>query len=351
MILSAKTVEAVDALQERISSKQWSDFTRTSFVYNTTQTVNALEDLSALFEELQGAFSEEGFGQREEVTSHLNEITSLIELLKRNNDMETSRIKRTREKGIESLADNIIVPDLYSSLEQKVLGMVLKSRYLIERLNIHVRKENSSPFLGTKATKDILDLLNEKEEEMKKLKNKYEKLKYEGHVARLSENTPSDLEHEVNEYARQLQTESKLLNDSFELNKRKLIEMELSHRRMEEKINSYDHIQQTHFERTLDLVTLLKKERDYAKKLVLDIEGETLALRNTYSQKLLGLEEEKTRVKSAAFENFRQKLSKFEEDLKDKTELISNLREKHQLKDVQIKKLTWQLNKFKKKNK
>jgi len=186
-VLSEKTIEATQMLSERISAKQWSDFSRTSFVFNTTQTINALEDIAVLFEEIGVEIEKDGFSEKIEVGGHLREINALILILQRNNDLESGKIQRAREKGIEMLAENVISPDQYSSLEQQVLGSLLKSRYLLERINIHNRKENSIPFMGSKSTKDVLDLLNEKENELQSIKEKYEKLKNTGLIARVAE--------------------------------------------------------------------------------------------------------------------------------------------------------------------
>lgn len=348
-VLCAKAAQAIEDLSERTSAKQWSDFSRTSFVYSATQTINALEDVANLILEIDKEATKEGFEDKAQIKEHLKEMNALIIVLHRNKDLEATRLEKTREKGIELLAENVVAPDLYSSLEQKVLGLTLKSRYLLERVNIHLRKHESKPFIGSKSTKDVLDLLSEKETELQRLKQKHEELQNTGVIARLAEDTPADIEHELNSFSRKLSTETKLLSDAFELNKKKLVEMELSQKQIEARMNMFEHVSQKHFEKALELITLLKKERDYSKKLVLDIEGETLSLRNTYSRKLLGLEEEKTRIKSEAFENFRKTLSKQENDLTDKTELIKSLRETVQNREQKIKKLEEQLKQKKEK--
>ena len=40
-VLSGKTLQALSELDERVSAKPWSEFSRTSFVYNTTKTLNS----------------------------------------------------------------------------------------------------------------------------------------------------------------------------------------------------------------------------------------------------------------------------------------------------------------------
>ncbi|MEK6942092.1 MAG: hypothetical protein AABW85_04520 [archaeon] len=351
IVLSAKAMEAVDALQERLSAKQWGELSRTSFVYNTTQTINALEDLAVLFEEMNTQLQKEGSGGTTELKQHLTDIKSLITVLSRNKEMEETRLGKAKEKGIELIAENAVAPDQYSSLEQKVFSTALKTRYIIERINIQTKKQENSPFMGTKSTKNVLDILSEKENELQLLREKIDELRNTESIARLATDTPADFEREVNEYTRKLHTESRILAEAFGLNKKKLSELEYSYRQLEAKIGTFDQIQSNHLEKTIDLVTSLKKERDYAKKLVMDIEGETMALRNSYTQKLLGLEQQISRAKSEAFENYRKTISKQENELKDKAELILSLRGAVKEREHKIKKLEERLAQPKEKGK
>ena len=192
VVLSAKAMEAVDALQERLSAKQWGELSRTSFVYNTAQTINALEDLAVLFEEMHAQLQKEGGGDTTELKQHQTNIKSLITLLSRNKEMEEARISKAKEKGIELLAENVAPPEQYSSLEQKVFSTALKTRYIIERINIQTRKQENSRFMGTKSTKNVLDLLGEKENELQVLREKFDELRNTETIARLAEDTPAD---------------------------------------------------------------------------------------------------------------------------------------------------------------
>jgi len=161
----------------------------------------------------------------------------------------------------------------------------------------------------------------------------------------LQKKTTSDLEHELNEFSRKLHSKSENLVDSFELNKKKLSELQVSQSHLAERINLFDEMQHQHFEKSLDLITLLKKERDFAKKLILDIEGETLALRNTYSKKLLSLEQEKAQSKSESYEKFKKRLITQENELEKKSQTISALKDTIEQNERRIKKFESQLKK------
>jgi len=78
--------------------------------------------------------SETGEGDKIGVNDHLKEIGSFTAILKRNKAMEESRIEKMKLQGTEHFADTITVPELYSDLEQKTLGILLKSNYMIGKL-------------------------------------------------------------------------------------------------------------------------------------------------------------------------------------------------------------------------
>ena len=106
-------------------------------------------------------------------------------------------------------------------------------------------------------------------------------------------------------------------------------------------------MQARHSEKTSELIAMLKKERDYAKKIVLDIEHETLQLRSTYSKELLNLEEEKARAKNDAYDKFREKSVRQDAELNEKKELIGHMREAVEAKEEKIRLLEGKVNSMK----
>ena len=92
-------------------------------------------------------------------------------------------------------------------------------------------------------------------------------------------------------------------------------------------------------EKSAELTLLLKKERDFAKKLVLDMEAEVLELRNTYSKELLNLEEAKLKARKDAERELMQRIRKLEDELLAKEELLKHFRDLAKSKDAEAREL------------
>ncbi|AJF59550.1 MAG: hypothetical protein QT03_C0001G0037 [archaeon GW2011_AR10] len=338
IVLAQKVHEEVEELQSRISGKQWKDYTRNSFIYNLTQTISSLEETAALLEELQLNFEGQALNGPD-IGKHSKELGELISLLKRNQKMEESRLQRARERGIAELGDETGSKELYSELEQKVLGMLLKTRYALERVDLFLRKKEARPFMESSHKRNILELLEQKEDEFQNLKHRYEELRNKSLVGRLEEGTSSDLEMELQELSRNLERHSTLLEKELDSN-RKSVEMLLaSQQELDGRIKATEELTSQFMKKALEVILMLKKERDYAKKIVLDIEHETLQLRRTYSKELLDLEHEKENAKTEAFNKFKKSIVEMQKDLEEKTSLLKHLREILSEKEKKIQKL------------
>ncbi len=349
IIISEKVIEAVNSLQDRLYAKHWGEHSRASFIYSLVHSIHSLEEIKQLLDEAKTQFGKEGKNVSG-LPEHIKELENLITVLDRNNKLEQTRVQTAREKGIELLADDLTNPDLYSSLEQKVLAFVLKTRFLVERLSILERKEFGEGTTLGKSPKKVLDLLEEKENEFQALKKKYEEIRHSSHLARLEENTSHDLEKDINILARKMEGEQRMLELSLDSYRKITEQFQQSYIFMREKYRSIEEASSQLAAKTIDLTTILKKERDYAKRIVLDIENETLKLRNNYSKQILSLEEEKTRARAEAEVESRKKLHSITSKLDEKDELIKNLKEIILSKEKLIQKLEQSPQKENKKN-
>ncbi len=325
-MLCDKVINGINALQERIGEKEWKSYSRSSFIYNLGATVEELEEITSFLELMETEFKSKALEGAPDLSENINELNKLIVLLKRNQKLEETTVKGARERGLQELIEEVEKPDLYADLEQKVLGVLLKTRYLIERIHVFLRKQQLKPLTTESAARDVITLLEQKEEELQKVKEKYEELRAKSFMGVLEEGTASDIENELNEIARQLESESTILKRNLS-DYKKLVEAAISSQAdLERKIDDVEELNSQHLAKTFELITLLKKERDYAKKIVMDIEHETLQLRSAYSKELLALEEEKEKARNRAYEKFKKQLVKLQGDLHEKNELITHFR-------------------------
>src|SRR3989344_2503792 len=158
-------------------------------------------------------------------------------------------------------------------------------------------------------------------------------------VGMIGEESAADIEKELNELSAKLSAEDSLLEEGVSSCRKQLEQLSVRQAELSGKTRNIREMQARPSEKTAELVTMLKKERDYAKKIVLDIEHETLQLQNTYSNELLNLEEEKIRAKNDAYEKFKERVGRQDAELNEKKELIRHLREAVEAREHRIRAL------------
>ena len=337
-MLIEKLEEEIQLLHERVDAKLWSRYTRTSFVYNLTHTIHSLEEIAALIEQIMIEFRNEGLNGYPDAKQHTKELNELIVVLKRNQRMEEETVEK-QGASVSGLRDGAGASEQYAALEQKVLSVLLKSRYFAERINMFMKKTRSTPAHTYGKTRNILELLEQKENELQKLRGRYEEIKNRSLVGMIGEESAADIEKELNELSAKLSAEDSLLEEGVSSFRKQLEQLGVRQAELSGKTRNIREMQARHSEKTAELVAMLKKERDYAKKIVLDIEHETLQLRNTYSNELLNLEEEKIRAKNDAYEKFKERVGRQDAELNEKKELIRHLREAVEAREHRIRAL------------
>ncbi len=347
LLICGKIVDMVDALQNRIDGKDWKDYSRTSFIYNLASTIHELEEIALNLEFVRNEFHHRAYTNAPEISKHMKEINSLIAFLKRNRKLEEDRIERAMERGTD-LEELVQAPDLYSSLEQKVLSLLLKTRYLIERLGVFARKHEGKP-IESKAHRTLLELIDAKEEELQKVKEKYSELKSRSFWGKLEEGNSSDLENDLVELERKLGASNSLVEESLRMHKRQTENLIASQEDLEGRVSELEEIVSQYQRKSSELIASLKKERDYAKKIVLETEHETLKLRNTYSKELLNLEQEKISVREQARGELKGKLAKMKRDLVEKKDLVERFKKMVDDRENKIGKLEGEISKLKRK--
>lgn len=334
ILLCEKVLSAVDRLNTEISAKAWGTYDRTPFMHNLKKAIAGLEEISSVLELMKAEFAREGIPQSADVEAHIHEINAVIMLLKRNREMEESKDEGAGEGGNA---------ELYSSLEQKVLSALLKTRYLAERAGIATRKQDGMPMQGRSAHRNVLELLEKKEDELQDLKGKYEELRRKSYFGTLEENTSSDIENELNALGRSLEAAGSMLGTEIDGQRKQLEELIRGYDTLEHRMRAIEEMNSQHMAKTFELITLLKKERDYAKKIVLDIEHETLQLRNAYSRELLALEDAKVRAREEATEKAGGRVAAMQRELADRNNLLKRFEEMLEDREGKIRALSERL--------
>tara|TARA_Y100000310_G_scaffold327376_1_gene393646 strand:- start:14387 stop:15547 length:1161 start_codon:yes stop_codon:yes gene_type:complete len=321
-----KIEDEITEVRGKASGKPWGAFSRRAFIYNLETVVPGLEELHSLFQLARNEIEKKAEANRFDVGSHLKELNQLITVLKRNKELEHARVEKAKRQNIHEMADTITVPELYSDLEQKTLGILLKSNYLVERIRVFERKHE--PIMKTKgAQRNVLDILEKREDELADLRKKYEETRKNSFLGLVEKESSIETEAELNKLSRSLEGKTALMKKAFEDMREDFESYQRKMQEAESKINSVEEIESQITGKTFELITMLKKERDYVKKVLIEIEQDTIQLRNTYSKELLGLQEEKINLKNSLEEKYEKETKELKAELHEKNKLIHHFQE------------------------
>ncbi len=339
-----KIEEETADLRGKATAKPWADFTRRAFIYNLVNIVPGMDELHTLFVEAEKEISRSGEAEKLGIEEHVAELEKHIQILKRNKAMEESRMEKLRHHSSE-IADTVAVPELYSDLEQKTLASLLRSNYLIERIRIHDRKKD--PITLAKAgQRNVLDLLQKREEELSDLKKKYEETRKNSFLGMAERDSSIEIERELNELSRKLDSRTALMKRNFELLRETTEKYNNQVVELEGRINGVEELGAQLTGKTFELITMLKKERDYVKKVLIEIEQDTIQLRNTYSKELINLQEEKIGIRNSTEERYEKQLKELRHNLREKTELLNSFREMAHNKERKIGQMEEEMDKL-----
>ncbi|MFH1390751.1 MAG: hypothetical protein ABIH20_00385 [Candidatus Diapherotrites archaeon] len=321
-----KIEDEITDIRQKASGKPWAAFSRRAFIYNLETVIPGLEELYSLFQFARTEIEKKAEANRFDVGAHLKELNQLITVLKRNKEMEHIRIEKAKMQNIHQMADTITVPELYSDLEQKTLGILLKSNYLVERIRVFERKHE--PIMRTKgAQRNVLEILEKREDELADLRKKYEETRKNSFLGLIEKESSIETEAELNQLSRSLEGKTALMKKAFEDMRDYFENYQRKMQETESRINSVEETEAQITGKTFELITILKKERDYVKKVLIEIEQDTIQLRNTYSKELLGLQEEKINLKNSLEEKYEKEVKELKEELKEKNKLINHFQE------------------------
>ncbi len=318
--LTEEFVLQINNLHEIVSAQNWREMTRDIFVETLGKSVTKLEKLRDQSDKIR---QELLHAQNPiELNELVREFDKLMPFLERNLELEQ---KRSPSEKV-NLKDVAEMPELYSSIEQKILTLLLRCRYFAERLVIFVRKNSSTPIEGKSAARDILQLLEKKESELQQLKKKYENMRKKSYLGTLEEETSSDLEQSLITTNQNMEKTSTELSAEMKDHKKSIELLQQSLTAIDKKIAEQREAFDNFGAKSFELITVLKKERDYAKKIVLDVEHETLQLRNAYSREIINMQSEKNKARDEAEEKYERRMILLRKEIKKSDDLLHHFR-------------------------
>jgi hypothetical protein len=327
--LVERCLQRLSYLQIKIRDVNWAELSAYAFAKHAKNALIEIVEIEKLLHELKKTVKEIKPREFEEL---IREYKKLISTLERNIEFEEKKAVPAMQE-LESSN-----PELFASLQHKVLSLMLRTRFFMERLALLLGKEEARELEKGEEKEQLLELLHQKEKELQELRRKYEDVKKSIFFG-IEEASAADLEDELNKIRLALEREKKKLEDTFASYKARIANLQAEFMRLADRLEELQRYFAMFCEKSSELTLLLKKERDFAKKLVLDMEAEVLELRNTYTKELLRLEESKLKARKHAERELMERIRKLEDELLAKEELLKHFRDLAKSKDAEAREL------------
>jgi len=315
-------------LQAKLRGANWAELSSYAFAKQARGAIDELVEIENILEKLKKVMKEP---ETREFDDLIKEHKKLSAVLRRNAEFEEKKALQEPELAASN-------PELFASLQHKVMSLMLRTRFFVERVMLRIGKQETRAAERSGEQAKLLELLEQKEKELQELKRKYEDIKKSVFFG-MEEVSASDLEDELSKTRLALEREKRKLEEIFSTYVTKISSLQSEFAQLADRLHEVQRYFDSFCDKSSELVLLLKKERDFAKKLVLDIEAEVLELRNTYSNELLKLEEAKMQARKQAERELEGRIKKLEEEIIAKEELLKHFRDMARSTDAEKKAL------------
>ncbi len=307
----------LNELHEAITSNEWKHYTRKSFVHALNKSIARIEEILELIEEIHKRIENEPSVDSPDLSPLISSYNKTLSSLRRNVALEEAK----KEIPFD-LKEKTEVPELYAFVGEKIMSLLLKTRFSLERVHLHSVKERITPEQEKATARNVLNLLQLKEKELAELRENYEKLKQKSLSVSLGEKNTAETEKEFMELSAKIESETQLIENSFTEFRKKMDAINNEFNSLRLKSKTLENIANELTEKGNELTSMLKIERDNAKQMLMEIESDSLALRGQYSKELLNLNQAKIQAKKEIEKELREKMAQEKESLKEKSKLL-----------------------------
>jgi hypothetical protein len=312
-------------LHETASKTNWAQLNREGFVFELERSTDKLKELYLKLGEINKETKLLLEKNTPEIDNLITEMAREITVLEANIAMEKK--KKLRQELVNETEANE-VPELYSSLQQKILTLTLKARYNTDRIR-NFLAGRKLPFVKKGSTaKNLLDALQMKEKELEELKQKNIELKRKTYFGLAPDKSIAEIETELNSLDKQLAESVIETKKSLKAHFAQITYLEGSFAHLNKRVEEIERMHTTFTNKSIEVIKELKKERDYAKTLALEIEQETIKTRGEYTKQILEIEDKKNVIEEKIKEKYEKEIKELKKHAEEKT---INLKNSHKL--------------------
>jgi len=314
-------ITEINSLHTAVARTNWAQLNRQGFVFELEQNTSRLRTIYLKFDEINREIKMLLEKNSPEFSSFLVEVAREITILEANISMEHK--KKIRQELVNEM-EAVEVPELYSSLQQKILTMSLKMRYNMDKARTFLIARKTPSIQKGSTAKGLLETLQRKEEELDEMKQKHIELKRKSYFGNVSEKSIAETENELNELDKKLSEAVSETKKSLKTHFAQISYVEGSFTQLKKQIEDLEDNHTTFANKTIELIKELKKERDYARTIALEIEQDTLHKRSEYTKQIMEFEEKKVEIEEKIKNKYEKELNALNKGLIEKNISLKN---------------------------
>jgi hypothetical protein len=316
------TLEKINSLHDSLNRTDWSSLKRDGFVFELERATSKLKQIYSDLEMIDKEVSLLLEKNTPDISGALEQIQREVMLLESNVKLE--KHKRFKVELVNQ-TEPVEVPDLYSSLQNKILECVLKARYSTDKIRTFLIAKKV-PFVQRGSTaKSLIDVLQKKEDELSDLRKRNVDLKRKSFLGHIDEKSLAEIEDEMFTKDKSLSMAVSEANKALKTHLAQINYVEGSFAGLKEKVRLVEELHSAYSTKASGLIRELKKDRDYARKMALEIENETLQARTEYTRNLLEKEDRINTVKEKVKRKYTEEIRSLRRDLNEKSISLANV--------------------------
>ena len=329
--------ERVTALQSELSGKTWSELSKDEFIYRISSCLKEMDAIHGILLAFEKSPVKKLEIDENAMKSLGEDSSAIIKTIKATLELE----KHQKTGDFSSINPFMPVTNRESQwhLQEKLLSFALKARYTIEKLNISFAKSFLPPIKKSEESRHLLGLLEDREQEIVSLKEELQGIKKKSFLGYLKETTSADIEAQLKRMAidfERKKSDFERMKGGFE---KKVSMLEGSFKELSQQLGAMEDNFLEYHDKNDKLVLMLKRERDLAKKTLLEAETELSELRNRYSMEILTLDQQKAMLEENIRKELSVKVKRAMEEAKRNHEAVEHFRELLRRKEEELGKI------------
>lgn len=314
-------INEINTLHSSVARTNWAQLNRQGFVFELEQNTSRIKTLYLKFDEINREIKMLLEKNSPEFSPFISELAREITVLEANISMEK---KKKLKQELVNETEPVEVPELYSSLQQKILTISLKMRYNIDKARTFLIARKTPYQQKGSTARGLLETLQRKEEELNEIKQQHTELKRKTYFGNVNEKTIAETENEMQELDKKLSEAITETKKSLKTHFAQISYVEGSFTQLKKQVEELQDNHSSFAQKAIELIKELKKERDFARTIALEVEQETIHKRSEYTKELLGLEERKLEIEEKLKLRYEKELNALKKGLDEKNLALKN---------------------------